>query len=167
MNEITNVPVTQHRSVQSLFDLSPGEPLGWIRSEIDRLFEEFGRPARSLFNVGSRALALIPALDMVEDKKSYRLTAELPGLTDKDIEVSVADGVLCISGEKKEEQERKEKGSMISERRYGSFERHVTLPSDVNLNAIKAQFKDGVLTVTLAKDEKVEARTHKIAIEKA
>jgi len=91
----------------------------------------------------------------------------LPGITEKNLEVSVSDGVLHISGEKKEEKERKEKGCMLSERRYGSFERHISIPSDVNPNAIKAQFKDGILTVTLNKDEKIEARTHKIAIEKA
>lgn len=167
MTDISNVPVTQSRSIQSLFDRPLADPMGWIRSEIERLFDDFGRPTSGLFNAGTRALALMPALDMVEEEKSYRLTAELPGITEKDLEVSVSDGVLHISGEKKEEKERKEKGCMFSERRYGAFERHITIPSDVNPNAIKAQFKDGILTVTLNKDEKIEARTHKIAIEKA
>src|SRR3546814_14309958 len=98
---------------------------------------------------------------MVDDEKAYRLTAELPGLAEKDIDISVADGVLRISGEKKEETERKEKGFLFSERRYGAFERDVPLPSDVNPDAIKAQFKDGVLTVTLAKDEQAAAHTRK------
>ena len=104
---------------------------------------------------------------MVDDEKAYRLTAELPGLDEKDVEINIADGVLSISGEKKEEEERKEKGFLLSERRYGSFQRQVSLPVDVDPEGIKAQFRDGVLTVTLAKDEKAAARTRKIAIERA
>lgn len=166
MNDVTNVPVTRARSAHSLLDRPFGEPLSWLRTEIDRLFDDYG-PARSIFNFGTRPLAPVPALDLVDDEKSYRLTAELPGLTEKDINVSVSDGALRISGEKKEEEERKENGYLLSERRYGSFERQVSLPADVKSDAIKAQFKDGVLTVTLAKDEKSPARPRKIAIEKA
>ena len=103
---------------------------------------------------------------MVDDKTEYRQTAELPGLSDKDVDLSVADGVLTLSGEKRKESERKEKGYMLSERRYGSFRRQLSLPSDVDPNGIKAQFKDGVLTVTLPKDERSPNRAHKIAIEK-
>lgn len=170
MNDVTNVPVTKARPASSLRDLATqiSEPVGWLRTEIDRLFDDFAGPGRSLFSFAPRgALAIVPALEMVDDDKSYRLTAELPGLDEKDIEINVADGVLSISGEKKEEQERKEKGFLFSERRYGSFQRQVSLPADVDPEGIKAQFKDGVLTVTLAKDEKVAARTRKIAIEKA
>lgn len=168
MNDLTNIPVNQAPSSKPRRDVAvPGEPFGWLRSEIDRLFEDFGRPARSAFNFGLRSLAPVPALEMVDDKQSYRLTAELPGLADKDIDITVADGVLTISGEKREETERSEQGFMLSERRYGRFERQVTLPADVDPEAIKAQFKDGVLTLTLAKDEKAAARTRKIAIEKA
>lgn len=167
MNDVTNVPVTKSRSALSLLDRPIGEPLSWLRTEIDRLFDDFGRPARSVFNFGLNPLAPVPALDLVDDEKSYRLTAELPGLTEKDITVSVSDGALRISGEKKEEHERKEEGYLLNERRYGAFERQIALPADVKPDAIKAQFKNGVLTVTLAKDEKSPARARKIAIEKA
>ena len=167
MNDVSNVPVTRSRSVPSLFDRPLGEPLSWLRTEIDRLFDDFGHPTRSIFNFGSKALAPVPALDLVDDDKSYRLTAELPGLTEKDINVSVSDGALRISGEKKVEEKRKEEGYLLNERRYGAFERQIPLPADVKSDAIKAQFKDGILTVTLAKDEKSPARARKIAIEKA
>lgn len=167
MNEMTKAHASKSQSPLSIFDRPLGEPLGWLRTEIDRLFDDFGRPTRSVFNFGQRGLAPVPALDMVDDEKAYHLTAELPGLAEKDIDISVADGVLRISGEKKEETERKEKGFLFSERRYGAFERDVPLPSDVNPDAIKAQFKDGVLTVTLAKDEKAAAHTRKITVEKA
>ncbi|AMK22915.1 MULTISPECIES: Hsp20/alpha crystallin family protein [Sphingomonadaceae] len=169
MNDVTNVPVTKARPTSSLRDFAAQfEPVGWLRSEIDRLFDGFDSPARGLFSFAPRGpLAIVPALEMVDDEKAYRLTAELPGLDEKDVEINVADGVLSISGEKKETEERKEKGFLLSERRYGSFQRQIPLPADVDPEGIKAQFKDGVLSVTLAKDEKAAARTRKIAIEKA
>ncbi|MFA7440929.1 MAG: Hsp20/alpha crystallin family protein [Sphingomonadaceae bacterium] len=140
-------------------------PMDWLRTEIDRLFEDFPRPASNLFNFGGRSGGgLFPAVELVDDEKSYRLTAELPGLSEQDVDVSVADGVLCIAGEKKEEHETREKDSVFSERRYGSFRRQITLPDDVDEDQITAQFKDGVLTVALGKDEKVQARTRKIEI---
>ncbi|MDE1915347.1 MAG: Hsp20/alpha crystallin family protein [Sphingomonadales bacterium] len=167
MNEVPNVPVARSRSVSSLLDRPLGEPLSWLRTEIDRLFNDFGHPARSIFDFGGKAFAPVPALDLIDDDKSYRLTAELPGLTEKDIIVSVSDGALRISGEKKAEEEHKENGYLLSERRYGAFERQIPIPADVQSDTIKAQFKDGVLTVTLAKDAKSPARARKIAIEKA
>src|SRR3546814_16648124 len=78
-------------------------PMDWLRGEIDRLFEDFGRPASSIFSFGNRSPAApVPAVELVDDDKAYRLTAELPGLSEQDIAVSIADGVLDISGEKKE-----------------------------------------------------------------
>lgn len=140
-------------------------PVGWLRNEIDRLFEDFGRPSRAMFNFSPRAIAPSPAIELCEGEKEYRLTAELPGMGENDIEISVADNVLTISGEKKEEQEHKEEGYLLSERRYGSFRRQVPLPPDVKADAITAKFRDGVLTVTLAKDENAPSRPRKIAIE--
>ena len=137
-------------------------PMGWLRGEIDRLFDDFGRPSRSAFSFGLPAAA--PALEMVDKDKAYRLTAELPGLGEKDVDVSVADGVITISGEKKEEKDEKNNGYVLSERRYGSFRRQVALPADVDPEGIKASFKDGVLTVTMPKDEKAKTRVRKIAI---
>jgi HSP20 family protein len=161
MNDITTSTAKTPATRPARGDLF--SPMGWLRGEIDRLFDDFGQPSRSAFNFSTPAAA--PALEMVDDKTEYRLTAELPGLSDKDVDLSVADGVLTLSGEKKEESERKEKGYMLSERRYGSFRRQLSLPSDVDPNGIKAKFKDGVLTVTLPKDEQATPRTHKIAIE--
>lgn len=167
MNDRIKAPVSTTRSVPKLHDLATqmGEPVSWLRTEIDRLFEDFGRPSRSAFSIGASSLAPMPALDLVDDGKSYQLLVELPGLADKDIEISVADGVLSISGKKKEQEERKGKGFLLRERRYGAFERQIALPSDVDPEKIKAQFKDGVLTVTLAKDKKAASRMRKIAIE--
>lgn len=165
MNDVTPTP-EKNRSPATFRDFST-EPFGWLRSEIDRLFDDFPRPARSIFNFAPRGAAPVPALELIDDDKAYHLTVELPGLTEQDVDVSFADGLLSISGEKREEQEHKEKGVIVSERRYGSFQRQVGIPGDVDPDGIRARFKDGVLTVTLTKDEKAAARTRKIAIEKA
>src|SRR3546814_1082355 len=88
--------------------------MDWLRGEIDRLFEDFGRPASSIFSFGNRSPAApVPAVELVDNGKAYRLTAELPGLSEQDIAVSIADGVLDISGEKKEESRSEEHTSEL------------------------------------------------------
>jgi HSP20 family protein len=141
-------------------------PFGWLRNEVDRLFDEFGTPTRGIFNFGAQ-LAPLPAIEMAEREKDYCLTAELPGLQEDDVEISVADGVLTLSGEKREEADREEGGRTISERRYGAFSRQISLPADVDPEAISATFKKGVLTATMGKDADQPARSRKIAIAKA
>ncbi|WP_213982282.1 Hsp20/alpha crystallin family protein [Sphingomonas sp. dw_22] len=153
MNDVTNVPAK--RAAQS--------PFGWLRTEIDRLFDDFA-PARSAFNFGLSGFAPVPALEMASGEKEYRLTAELPGMKDEDVELSVADGVLTIKGEKRSEQEHKDGGYLLSERSYGSFERRVTLPADIDTDQIAAAFHNGVLTITLPRNAEATERTRKIAI---
>lgn len=159
MNDMTT-PTAKAVAKTPLVDASP---IGWIRNEIDRLFEDFGRPARSMFF--GQPTVPVAALELTEGDQEYRLSAELPGLSQDDVDIAIADGVLTISGEKKEEKEHKENGYLMSERRYGSFRREIALPADVDPNAIKAKFKNGVLSVTMAKDKNAPARTRKIAIE--
>jgi HSP20 family protein len=154
MNDLTTVPAKSQAGSET--------PLGWLRTEIDRLFDDFGRPASSIFNFG--AFAPVPALEMTEKDKEYRLTAELPGLKEDDVEISVVDGTLTLSGEKREETERSEGGALLSERRYGAFERRIALPADVDPDKVSAEFRSGVLTITLPKDAKAGDRTRKIAI---
>lgn len=156
MNDQISVPAKGRTAQES--------PLGWLRTEIDRLFDDFGRPARSIFNFGLSGVAPVPALEMAEKDKEYRLTAELPGLKEDDVEISIADGTLLLSGEKREEEERKEEGVLLSERRYGAFERRIPLPADVDPDAVRAEFNKGVLTIMLPKDAQAAERTRKIAI---
>ena len=159
MNDQTPVAVKSR-------DLAPASsPFSWLRQEVDRLFDEFALPNRSIFNFGAQ-LAPLPALELTDTGTDYRLTAELPGLTEDDVELSVAEGVLTLSGEKREEKDRKEDSTSISERRYGAFSRQVRLPADVDADKISASMKKGVLTVTLAKDADAAARARKIAIDK-
>lgn len=138
-------------------------PFIWLRSEIDRLFDDAGRPTRSLFHFGERGLN--PALEMVEEPTTYRLSAELPGLAESDIALSIADGCLTLAGEKREEARSEGNGVLLSERRYGAFERQVPLPADVDADAVRATFRDGVLTVMLPKDVKAAPRSRTIAID--
>jgi HSP20 family protein len=160
MNDITK-PALARQPTASTF-LEPA-PMGWLRSEIDRLFEDFGNPARSIFNFASRG-APVPAMELADAGDSYRLTAELPGLSDKDVTVEVAEGLLSISGEKTESKDHDEGGCLMSERRYGAFSRQVALPKGADPSAISAAFKDGLLTVTIGKDKQATAQKRTIAI---
>lgn len=156
MNDVTPVRET------ALPAADTASPFAWLRSEIDRLFDDFGRPARGMLGLGDRAL--MPALEMVESDTAYTLTAELPGMDDKDIELTVEDGMLHLSGRKREDSERKDKGFLLAERRYGAFDRRVSLPTDVDPDGVRARYADGVLTVTLPKDEKAAPRARRIEI---
>jgi HSP20 family protein len=158
----TSVPV---RRPLPAFTEQLFEPFGKLRSEIDRVFEEF--PSRMpAFRFGRLGWGTpVPALEMTETDDAYKLTAELPGMDAGNIEVTVADGILTINGEKKEEREEKEKDYYFSERNYGAFERSMKLPSDAAADKITAKSKDGVLTITMPKDQNAAAHKRRIAIE--
>ena len=136
-----------------------------LRDEIDRLFEDFSftRSSRSIFAFPAIA-ELSPAMELVENKDHYSLSVELPGMEEKDIDIKCADGVLTISGEKRQESEEKTDDFLVTERSYGSFKRQLTLPADVNPDKINAKYAKGVLKLTLKKDEKAQSRVKRIAI---
>jgi HSP20 family protein len=104
-----------------------------------------------------------PALDVLEDKNNLIVVAEVPGVRKEDIEISVQEGVLSITGERKAE-ERKEEDTYRSERFFGRFHRSVTLPKPVSVDKIKANYKDGVLTITLPKPEETKPRQIQVAV---
>lgn len=140
------------------------EPFTQFRSEVDRLFDSF--PLRlPTFRFGR--IAAVPAIDMSETEKAYKVTAELPGMDPENVEVTFDDGLLRIAGEKQEQREENELGYRLSERTFGAFERLVELPSAARGDKIKAKFKNGLLTVTVPKDEKAMAKAKRIAIERA
>lgn len=109
----------------------------------------------------------VPCMDMHETETELVLSAELPGMTEKDVEVNVARDVLTISGEKKSEKEENVKGHYKLERSFGMFRRSVLLPADVVADSAKATFKDGLLTVSLQKNSDVQKGTKSIPINKA
>jgi HSP20 family protein len=146
------------------------QPLATLRGEMDRLFDNFWRgfgPAREpglprLFEGAFGAAA--PALDVVEADGEYRVTAELPGMDAKDVELTLADDMLTIKGEKKEEREETLENYHLSERRYGSFQRSLPLPRGVDRAKVEARFDKGVLTVVLPKTQDAAAAKARIEI---
>jgi HSP20 family protein len=175
----TKLPAgTQEQKVDRPTEWRPFESL---RREVDRLFEDFGsfgRPSlrspfgRSVFDVepfwrGELSWGKAPAVDIADTEKAYEITAELPGMDESNIDVKFSDGTLTITGEKKDEKEEKKKDYYLSERRYGSFQRSFIVPDGVDADKIEANFKNGVLTVTLPKTAQAQKSEKKIAIKKA
>ena len=154
--------------------ISAWRPFEALRQEIDHMFDDFGRevfraPFGSMFDFEparqkKMAWSVMPAVDVTEKEKAYEITAELPGLDERDIEVALSNGALTIKGEKKEEKEEKTKDSYLSERRYGAFQRQFSVPEGVDTDKIEATFKKGVLTVTLPKTPEAQKAEKKIAV---
>jgi HSP20 family protein len=167
------VPVKTEK--ESASALQTWRPFETLRREMDRLFDDleggfwrfpFGRPMFGLEPFWRREAPLIaaPAVDVAESQKAYEITADLPGLTEKDIEVKLANGILMIKGEKQEEKEEKKKDYHLSERRYGAFERSFRVPESVDSDKIEASFKNGVLTLTLPKTPEALKAEKKISV---
>jgi HSP20 family protein len=131
---------------------------------MDRTFER-GFP--SFFSGPGARAGLHPAVNVVETADTVEVTVELPGLTEKDIELKIQDNVLSVRGEKRSETEhRDEKDNLyICERQFGTFHRAISLPAHVESNRAKATFRNGVLTVQLPKVEAQKSRTIEIAAE--
>lgn len=153
-------------------------PFEGLRQEIDRLFEDFDTgfwrsPFRSSFfdvapsRRGNGGFAAMPAVDVSETDKAYEITAELPGMDEKNVEVKVANGILTIKGEKQEEKEEKKKDYYRRERSFGSFERSFQVPEGVDADKIEASFKKGVLSVTLPKSAEAQKAEKKITVKAA
>jgi HSP20 family protein len=129
--------------------------LSSLRAELDRLFES---PWTELARTSQLFSGWTPALDVHEDKDNFVVRAELPGMKREDIEVSLHDGALSISGERRTEEKYEEAEVYRTERFFGKFQRTVTLPAPVAADQVKAQYKDGILTVTLPKTEEAKPK---------
>ena len=143
--------------------LDPFREMESIQREMNRLFDF------SLTRGGDRERGLLeglwnPAIDIYDSKDTLLIKAELPGVNKEDIELSVHNNVLTIKGEKKQEKETNEKGFVRSERFYGSFNRTISLPADVDAGKVQAEFKNGVLNVTLPKKEEAKKQQIKIDV---
>ncbi len=129
-------------------------------------FAPFGRLFDDWFTHNPAFLAqgrdLRPAMDIEEDEQAIRVRAELAGVSKDDVTLTLEDGVLTISGEKRTDRETKEKSYHLVERSFGSFTRAVQLPSGVDFTEASAEFADGVLTVTLPKSEAAKPKTIQI-----
>ena len=130
-------------------------------NEIDRFFGDFWQSDFPAF-FSNREMTWTPRMDVKESEDAYILHADLPGLKQNDVKITLNDHVLTISGERKHEEEKKNEKYHYVERAYGSFQRSFTLPSSINGDKIKAEYKDGVLNITLPKTE--ESKPKEIAI---
>jgi HSP20 family protein len=137
------------------------DPFTSFRREMDRLFESFGREVGWPAEAGATTT---PSVDVSETEKEIRISAELPGVDEKDVDVVVSDNVLTIKGEKKAEKEEKKQDYHLVERSYGSFTRSLTLPFNADPAKAKASFAKGILTITVPKPPEVESKAKKIAI---
>ena len=142
----------------------PFQELDRMRSEMDRLWDSFFED-RPTVRRGDWMGEWLPSLDFSETKNEFVVKAEVPGMSPKDIDISMTNGVLTIHGEKKQEKEEKEENYHFVERNYGSFSRSIRLPGEVQGDKIKAACKDGVLKVTLPKSEESKKKELKIKVE--
>ena len=136
------------------------DPFATMQREINRMFGEFGRGLPARFDEGE----LSPRIDVAETDNAIEVTAELPGIDEKDVEVVLRDDLLTIKGEKKSEREEKKKDYHVVERSFGSFSRAIRLPFDADSEAVKANFAKGVLRVSIAKPAQVKEKTVKIPV---
>jgi HSP20 family protein len=140
-----------------------------FNDDMNRMFENFFETPWSLrpfeaFESGFDSF--LPRLDMSETDKDIKVTVELPGTDEKDIQLSLDDNVLTISGEKKSEKQEKSHNFHRMERSYGSFSRQVVLPVDVDENAVSAVFKNGVLNITLPKQQELLSQGKRIPVKR-
>jgi HSP20 family protein len=175
----SKVPVkTEQKAPARATAMQAWTPLESLRREVDRLFEDFDRGSwmspfrRSVFDIEpiwqrEAAWGAVPSVDIVEKDNAYEVTAELPGMDEKNVEVKLVDGGLTIKGEKREEKEEKKKDYYLHERHFGSFERCFAVPEGVETDKIEASFKKGVLTVTLPKKPEAQKPEKKIEIKAA
>ncbi|WP_299692122.1 Hsp20/alpha crystallin family protein [uncultured Tateyamaria sp.] len=136
---------------------------------MNRLLDQFkvGFPMQNEDGASSFAGPSFPAIDVVETDDTVKVTAEVPGVKEDDLDVTVSGETLILKGEKSADHEEKEGGYHLIERRYGSFRRQIPLGFAPEEGAVTADFADGVLTLSIAKPETVQAAVQKIDIKKA
>ena len=160
--KVPAAPVSSFNFADRIF-----EPLVRMRSEFDRMFDDFGqRPIVNGLAARFQTLAA-PALELKDKDGEYVLTAEVPGMKAEQIEVKISNGILRLSGERKEEHEETKEGVLFSERHYGRFERSLQLPPGIDQSKITAKANDGVLSICLPKTAEAIQREVKIPVQSA
>ena len=158
-------------------------PLATLREEIDNVFERFSEDWPSIPKLIGKGwtypladlerhvrlpkLEITPRVDVSESDNAYEISIELPGMTEKEIEVTISDDSLTVKGEKKVEHEEKKKNYHVSERSYGSFQRTFRVPSGVNHDGVEANYAKGILNILLPKTELAKKNTRSISIKAA
>ena len=135
------------------------DPFFALQTEMNRLFNDnFYSPTMSILESST------PSVNVVENDKTFKVKAELPGIDEKDIDISISDSSLTIKGEKSEEKEDEKDNYVLKECSYGSFQRSFLLPSSVNTDKAEASFKKGVLTITIPKKEEAVKKIKNIKV---
>jgi HSP20 family protein len=171
----TKMPVRMSRAQHRAGVHRAAPPVEQLRTEIDRLLSDFLRGywhvpfRRSAVDVepiwrGDISLAATPAVDIVDKDDCYKLTAELPGVDEKQVKIGFSNGTLTIEGKKDESPEDSEQDHFISERHYGDFHRTFRVPDGVDADKIEASLKSGVLSVTLPKTAEARRKQKKVEI---
>ncbi len=150
--------------MSALTSWNPLRELGSLENRLDRLFG-LTSPSRNGEKEAMTVSQWTPLVDIIEDNNEYLVKAELPELKKEEVKVNVENGQLTISGERKSEKEEKGKKFHRIERSYGSFLRSFTLPESVNADTVSAEFKDGVLSVHLPKDEKAKPKSIEVKVQ--
>jgi HSP20 family protein len=144
------------------------DPFLAMRREMNRLFDDvfggFGLP--TAFGPALRQMPVAPKIDVSETDNEIQVTAEMPGIDQNDVEVLLEDDRLIIRGEKKEEREDKDRNYHLRERVEGAFSRTLPLPFAPDPNQVKAEFKNGVMTITIPKPQEVKQKQHRIEVQK-
>lgn len=133
-----------------------------MRSELDEMFEDFFNWGKSGEELSTMKWS--PSVDISENDESIVINAEIPGMNKEDINVSVKNDTLTIKGEKKKEREEEDENYHVVERSYGRFQRSFTLPDNVKSDEINANYKDGVLNITIPKTEEATSKEVKVNI---
>jgi len=141
----------------------PEDTLLSLHNDIDRLFDSFFR-GFDLAPFGESFSTFSPNIDVKENDHNYQVTAELPGMDENDINLTLDNNILTISGEKKQETEDKGQNYYRTERSYGSFQRCISLPPNIEADKIDANFNKGILTVTLPKTAKAQKHVKRIPV---
>lgn len=142
------------------------DPFSAFRREMDQLFDTFFAPpeARSFASPEMMAAAVRPNIDVHETEQAYTVTAELPGIDQKDVELNLNDNILTLRGEKRSERVEEDGGRRYSERSFGRFERTIPFPAEVDAEHVEASYENGVLKVVLPKNAQARDKTRRIEI---
>jgi HSP20 family protein len=140
------------------------DPFASFRQQVDRLFDDFLVPGEPRSFAASNQAAVWPSVDVDENDKAYVVTAELPGIDRKDVELDLRDNLLTLRGEKREERKEENGGRRYVERSFGRFERSIPLAAEIDADKVDANFRDGVLRITLPKNAKAQDKSRRIDI---
>lgn len=154
----SHTPLLFSLDPREVLTTSPFELMARFTEEMDRMFEEFGLSTQGQGGGALQAASWVPAIDILERDGNLVVRAELPGVDDADVRVSVTDDGLVIEGERKEEHEENREGFYRTERSYGHFYRLIPLPDDVDSDQVRADFNNGVLEITVPIPQSQERR---------